>query len=53
MARTIGDFVWIGTMEEFTSLSSYDDKVQFTAVGYTISDSADGTFNTEYTFSEQ
>jgi hypothetical protein len=33
-------------------VSSYDDKVQFTAVGYTISDSPDGTFNTEFTFSD-
>ena len=32
MARTIGDFVWIGTMEEFTSLSSYDDKVLYIIV---------------------
>ena len=32
MARTIGDFIWIGTMEEFSGLSSYDDKVLYIIV---------------------
>ncbi|MBO5622198.1 MAG: hypothetical protein J5959_11280, partial [Butyrivibrio sp.] len=32
-------------------VSKYDDAVVFTAEGYTISDSATGTFDTEYTYS--
>lgn len=32
MVITIGDFVWIGTMEEFTGLRSYDDKVLYIIV---------------------
>ena len=33
-------------------VSKYEDEVEFTAEGYTISTSASGTFNTKYVFSE-